>query len=38
MTNKMNECKHEWMVDWIERGLEGNMKQVTYCLSCEKTK
>ena len=28
-------CPHEWVTDYIENGLDGNMKQVTFCKRCE---
>lgn len=28
-------CPHEWVTDYIDCGLNKDMKQVTYCRQCE---
>ena len=28
-------CQHKWIHDHIETGLEGELKQITYCEICE---
>jgi len=33
-----NDCKHVWIHDWIETGIDGLMRQIIYCSKCEEVK